>query len=92
MAISAALLQRLVSPERIPHQPFCHNAEGWGPLSAFRYDFTPCFIDVPVALVSLFGIIPGALALWRLLATQSRQPTTKDWHFYSKLVGLELGC
>ncbi|KAK7751482.1 ATP-binding cassette glutathione S-conjugate transporter ycf1 [Diatrype stigma] len=37
-------------------QPLCGNEEGWGPLSPFRYDFTPCFIDVWVFAVAAFAI------------------------------------
>jgi hypothetical protein len=70
----------------LPHQPFCHDAEGWGPLSVFRYDFTPCFADVPQAAVALAGIIAGAATIWWLLNKQSKQPTEKDWHYFTKLV------
>ncbi|KAF2672384.1 ABC transporter family protein [Microthyrium microscopicum] len=67
-------------------QFFCHNYEGWGPFSDGYYDFTPCFVDVPVVAVSLFGIITGAITIWYLLNKQSKQPTPKDWHYYTKLV------
>lgn len=69
-------------------QPFCHNWEGWGPISLQFYDFTPCFRDVPVAVVSVFGIITGSITLWLLLKGKSKQPTPKDWHYYTKLVRL----
>jgi hypothetical protein len=68
------------------HQPFCHNDEGWGPLSLLRYDFTPCFVDVPHALAALFGIVLGSLTIWWLSTKASKQPTEKDWHYYTKLV------
>jgi ATP-binding cassette subfamily C (CFTR/MRP) protein 1 len=68
------------------YEPFCSDAEGWGPLSLIRYDFTPCFVDVPVASVSLFGILFGAYAIWKLLTERSKQPTEKDWHYFTKLV------
>ena len=48
-------------------QPLCGNEEGWGPLSPFRWDFTPCFIDVWIAAVSAFGIVIGLISLWLLL-------------------------
>lgn len=67
-------------------QPFCHNSEGWGPLSVFRYDFTPCFVDVPFAVIASFGILAGSFTVWRLLTRGSKQPTEKDWHYYTKLV------
>ncbi|KAI0603284.1 P-loop containing nucleoside triphosphate hydrolase protein [Biscogniauxia sp. FL1348] len=64
-------------------QPLCGNEEGWGPLSPFRYDFTPCFIDVWVFAVAVYGIVFGALAIWYVLR---RQPSavSKDWHFWTK--------
>jgi ATP-binding cassette subfamily C (CFTR/MRP) protein 1 len=68
------------------YEPFCRDVEGWGPLSLIRYDFTPCFVDVPVASVSLFGIVFGAFAVWKLLTGKSKQPTEKDWHYFTKLV------
>ncbi|ETS76383.1 hypothetical protein PFICI_11770 [Pestalotiopsis fici W106-1] len=71
-------------------QPLCGNEEGWGPLSPFRYDFTPCFIDVWVAAVAVFGIVFGALALWYVLRKSKAADVAKDWHFWTKqsLLGL----
>ncbi|KAK0621526.1 P-loop containing nucleoside triphosphate hydrolase protein [Bombardia bombarda] len=71
-------------------QPLCGNEEGWGPLSPFRYDFTPCFIDVWVASVAVFGLFAGSIAIWWLV--QKRKPTgvPKDWHFWTKQVLLAL--
>jgi ATP-binding cassette subfamily C (CFTR/MRP) protein 1 len=66
-------------------QPLCGNEEGWGPLSPYRWDFTPCFIDVWIASVSVFGIVFGAIALWWLLAKQAQQySTAKNTHFWIK--------
>ncbi|KND92339.1 Metal resistance protein YCF1 [Tolypocladium ophioglossoides CBS 100239] len=64
-------------------QPFCGNEEGWGPLSPHRYDFTPCFIDVWVAAVSVFGLVLGPVALWWLLSKkqQLEQGAAKNIHF-----------
>lgn len=67
-------------------QPLCGNSEGWGPLSPFRYDFTPCFLDVWVASVAVFGIVFGAGAIWYLLKKCVAQPVKKDWHFWAKMV------
>ena len=67
-------------------QPFCGDAEGWGPLSPFRFDFTPCFLDVWVAIVAGWGVLGGAGALWLLLKRHTPQPVAKNWHFYAKLV------
>ncbi len=61
------------------------NSEGWGPLSATRYDFTPCFIDVWIATVALFGIVLGAAAVWWLSTRRLPASVSKDWHFYTKL-------
>ena len=67
-------------------QPLCGNIEGWGPISPFRYDFTPCFLDVWISAVALFGIVFGAAAAWYLLKKKTPQPVGKNWHFYTKLV------
>ncbi|KAK3322412.1 P-loop containing nucleoside triphosphate hydrolase protein [Apodospora peruviana] len=71
-------------------QPLCGNEEGWGPLSPFRYDFTPCFIDVWVASVALFGLVAGSVAVWWLLRWKRPTPVAKDWHFWTKQVLLAL--
>lgn len=68
-------------------QPLCGNSEGWGPLSPSRFDFTPCFLDVWIVVVAVFGIIGGAGALWYLCKKCPSQPVKKNWHFYAKLVG-----
>ncbi|KAI1484022.1 hypothetical protein K445DRAFT_362615 [Daldinia sp. EC12] len=65
-------------------QPLCGNEEGWGPLSPFRYDFTPCFIDIWVFAVAVFGILGGALAVWYILRKQKPVEVSKDWHFWLK--------
>jgi ATP-binding cassette subfamily C (CFTR/MRP) protein 1 len=67
-------------------QPLCGNEEGWGPLSPFRYDFTPCFIDVWVASVAAFGTVAGLVAVWWLLKKKTPAPVSKDWHFWAKQV------
>lgn len=66
-------------------QPLCGNAEGWGPLSPHRWDFTPCFLDVWIAAVSAFGLLGGAGAIWYLFKKRAPQPVKKDWHFFAKL-------
>ena len=65
--------------------PFCGNLEGWGPISPFRYDFTPCFLDVWITAVAVYGVLFGASALWWLLK-RDPSPVRKDWHFYTKLL------
>lgn len=66
-------------------QPLCGNAEGWGPISPFRYDFTPCFLDVWITVVAVYGIVFGAAAVWWLLKKRTPSPVSKDWHLYTKL-------
>ncbi|EHK47570.1 uncharacterized protein TrAtP1_012305 [Trichoderma atroviride] len=63
---------------------FCGNEEGWGPLSPFRYDFTPCFVDVWIAAVSVYGILFGAIAIWWLKKKKQELPTSKNAHFWIK--------
>lgn len=67
------------------HQALCGNAEGWGPISPDRYDFTPCFLDVWITAVGLFGIFLGAGAIWYLLKKKTPAAVRKDWHFHTKL-------
>jgi hypothetical protein len=67
-------------------QPLCGNSEGWGPLSPIRYDFTPCFMDMWVTSVAVFGILFGAGAVWWLLNRKKAQEVSKDWHFWTKQV------
>ena len=69
-----------------PRQPFCNDPEGWGPLSSSGFHLTPCFLDVIVALVAVWGALGGAGALWLLLKKRIPQPVSKNWHFYIKLV------
>ena len=67
-------------------QPLCGNEEGWGPMSPYRYDFTPCFIDVWVASVAAFGLVAGSAAVWWLAKRKTPTPVAKDWHFWLKQV------
>ncbi|KAI5868128.1 ABC transporter type 1, transmembrane domain-containing protein [Durotheca rogersii] len=64
--------------------PFCGNEEGWGPLSPFRYDFTPCFVDVWVFAVAVFGILCGALAVWYVLRREKPNVASRGWPFWIK--------
>ncbi|GMF70933.1 unnamed protein product [Aspergillus oryzae] len=82
---SSTLKSALQSPKL---EPFCGNFEGWGPLSKFRFDLTPCFLDLGVAIVAAWGLIMGAGAIWFLLKKRIPQPVSKNWHFYAKLVAL----
>lgn len=69
-------------------QPLCGNSEGWGPLSPIRFDFTPCFLDVWIAAVAVYGILFGSGAIWYLMRKQKPLPVKENWHFYTKLVCL----
>ncbi|TQS33808.1 hypothetical protein Golomagni_05835, partial [Golovinomyces magnicellulatus] len=67
------------------YAPFCANKEGWGPISKFRYDFTPCFVDVWVATVAVFGLIFGPIAIWLLLKQkETLLHNAKNTHFWIK--------
>ena len=66
-------------------QPLCGDTEGWGPLSALRFDFTPCFLDIWLVLVAVWGILFGAGAVWYLLYRRSAADVGKNWHFHTKL-------
>ncbi|KAK4175628.1 P-loop containing nucleoside triphosphate hydrolase protein [Triangularia setosa] len=89
-SLSSGFGHGYLSAERAFRQPLCGNEEGWGPLSPFRYDFTPCFIDVWVASVAVFGIIAGSLAIGWLIRWRTPNPVSKDWHFWTKQVLLGL--
>lgn len=68
---------------------FCPNSEGWGPLSPFRYDLTPCFIDVTIASVAALGLILGPIALWSLLKKKEiLVHQAKNNHFWIKQVSI----
>ena len=67
-------------------EPLCRDPEGWGPMSPTRYDFTPCFMDLWVALVAGFALVLGPAAVWYLRYKQEPQPVARNWHFYAKLV------
>lgn len=68
--------------------PLCGNAEGWGPLSPHRYDFTPCFLDLWIIVVSGFGILGGLGMIWWLYKKTHELPVKRDWHFLSKITVL----
>jgi ATP-binding cassette subfamily C (CFTR/MRP) protein 1 len=65
-------------------QPLCGNVEGWGPLSPFRYDFTPCFIDVWIAIVAVGGVLLGAGTIWWLRKKQEQYKSTQNIHLWIK--------
>ncbi|KAL6414685.1 Metal resistance protein YCF1 [Ilyonectria robusta] len=67
-------------------QPLCGNEEGWGPMSPHRFDFTPCFIDVWIAAVAVFGLFIGSLAVWWLTKKQQNAAQSKTTQFYIKQI------
>lgn len=54
-------------------------------MSPFRYDFTPCFLDVWISAVAVFGIVLGSAAIWWLHAKRTPSPVGRNWHFHTKL-------
>ena len=80
---SAGLLSR---------QPLCGDQEGWGPVSDLRWDLTPCFLDVWIIGVALWGVLFGAGALWYLFAKRIAQDVPRNWHFYTKLYVVSALC
>lgn len=75
-----------LTAEKTRVHAFCANREGWGPLSPHRYDFTPCFMDVWVATIAVYGILFGAVAIWWLVKRKNKAVVQKDWHFWTKQV------
>ncbi|KAL2426438.1 Metal resistance protein YCF1 [Exophiala dermatitidis] len=71
--------------ELASRQPLCGDPEGWGPVNPVRWDFTPCFLDIWIVGVSLWGILFGAGAIWYLFAKRVVQDVPKNRHFYAKL-------
>ncbi|KAF1850923.1 multidrug resistance-associated protein 1 [Cucurbitaria berberidis CBS 394.84] len=82
------LVHGYLTASKHQRQPLCGNSEGWGPISPIRYDFTPCFLDVWIAVVAAFGIVGGAGALWYLYRNCPPQPVKRNWHFFAKLIAL----
>ncbi|KAL6250098.1 ATP-binding cassette glutathione S-conjugate transporter ycf1 [Rhinocladiella similis] len=72
-------------PTAFSRQPLCGDPEGWGPVSSLRWDLTPCFLDVWVLGVAIWGVLFGAGALWYVLKKRVPQDVPRNWHFYAKL-------
>lgn len=79
-----------LTAEKTRQQPLCGNKEGWGPLSPHRYDFTPCFMDVWLSAVAVFGIVFGAGAIYYLVKHKKSAEVSKNWHFWVKQVGCHI--
>lgn len=69
----------------LSREPLCGDAEGWGPVSTLRWDFTPCFLDIWIIGVAVWGVLFGVGALWYLFKQRTAQDVPKNWHFYAKL-------
>lgn len=69
----------------LSREPLCGDAEGWGPVSSLRWDFTPCFLDIWIVGVAVWGVLFGVGALWYLFKQRTAQDVPKNWHFYAKL-------
>lgn len=72
-------------------QSFCCDTEGWGPLSEVMSDFSPCFLDVLISLVAVFGIVFGVHSMWWVVTRKHKSEVAKDWQFWAKLVSNALG-
>ncbi|KAI5806479.1 multidrug resistance-associated protein 1 [Peziza echinospora] len=70
-------------------QPLCGHPEGWGPFSPGGDDFTICFTDSAIDVVSAFAILFGSFSVAAFLK-QDAGPVPKNWHHWLKLylVGL----
>lgn len=68
----------------------CSDVEGWGPISDLRWDFTPCFLDIWVLVVAVWGLVAGTGAIVYLLKKRSPQEVKKNWHYRVKLSVLVL--
>jgi hypothetical protein len=67
-------------------QLLCCNAEGWGPLSGVVSDFTPCFLDMLISLVAVFGAVFGAYCIWWVVTKKQKSEVALDRQFWAMLV------
>ena len=64
---------------------FCLDREGWGPVSAVRYAFTPCFQDgILAAVPPIFLIIAGSAQGWQF-SQSAKVPQARNWVYWSKI-------
>lgn len=66
-------------------QPLCADREGFGPLSPFRFDLTPCFLDLLLVFVAAWGALGGSAAIVYLTKKRTPSDVRKNWHYYTKL-------
>ena len=64
---------------------FCLDPEGWGPVSAIRYAFTPCFQDgILAAIPALFIVIAGSAQGWQF-SQSARVSEARNWVYWTKI-------
>ncbi|EFR00504.1 metal resistance protein YCF1 [Nannizzia gypsea CBS 118893] len=85
LAMSSSGIADVVAGPLAYARHFCGDAEGWGPISSIRYGLTPCFLDVFICFVAVFGLVGSAGALWLLLRHRTAENIPRNWHFYAKL-------
>lgn len=86
LALSSSEIADVVAGPLAHARHFCGDPEGWGPVSSIRYGLTPCFLDVFICFVAVFGLVGSAGALWLLLRHRTAENIPRNWHFYAKLV------
>jgi ATP-binding cassette, subfamily C (CFTR/MRP), member 1 len=64
---------------------FCPDPEGWGPVSAGRYAFTPCFQDgILAAIPPIFLFIAGSAQGWQF-SQSAKVPQSRNWIYWIKV-------
>lgn len=69
--------------------PFCDDFQGWGPLSPYGDNLTPCFLDASISIFAISGALFGACALFYLFRKDVQKPLFRKWNFFAKLVGIQ---
>jgi hypothetical protein len=70
----------------------CCDAEGWGPFSEVLSDFSPCFLDLLISLVAVFGTVFGAYSVWWVIMGKHESEVAMDRWVWTKLVSDGLVC
>jgi ATP-binding cassette subfamily C (CFTR/MRP) protein 1 len=66
---------------------FCLDPEGWGPVSAVRYAFTPCFQDgILAAIPPTFLLLVGSAQAFQFSQNAKPPGNTRNWQYGSKLL------
>ena len=77
--------RKVIESNLASRPPLCADAEGWGPISDTRWDLTPCFLDIWLVAVAVWGLLGGAGAITYLVKKRTPQDVKKNWHYYAKL-------